>query len=181
MEANPKYIRDVVALLGLEDARPVSHPSVNKTPTTESMVELENERRATYVTAVGKLLYMCQERADFMCSVKVTARKILNPIVSDEMHMKRIIRYVKGVPSAKCQLETVTFHQSVNVLGSSVTDLQVHERRSSAVENRLTVVTNTTVSEPAFRRSRAVRSDNWNRREGMVRETSLGGASTRSW
>ena len=54
MEANPKYIRDVVALLGLEDARPVSHPSVNKTPTTESMVELENERRATYINSCGK-------------------------------------------------------------------------------------------------------------------------------
>ena len=56
--ANPKYIRDVIAVLGLEDSRPVSTPSVKRTPTTESLVELEKENRAVYRTAVGKLLYM---------------------------------------------------------------------------------------------------------------------------
>ena len=38
VEANPKYIRDVIAVLGLEDSRPVSTPSVKRTPTTESLV-----------------------------------------------------------------------------------------------------------------------------------------------
>ena len=69
-EANPKYVRDVIAVLGLEDWRPVPTPSVKRTPTTESLVELENEKRAVHRTAVGKLLYMCQERADNMYSVK---------------------------------------------------------------------------------------------------------------
>ena len=46
VEANPKYIRDVIAVLGLEDSRPVSAPSVKRTPTTESLVELEREKRA---------------------------------------------------------------------------------------------------------------------------------------
>ena len=54
--ANPKYIRDVIAVLGLEDSRPVSPPSVKRTPTTESLVELETEKRAVYRKAVGKLL-----------------------------------------------------------------------------------------------------------------------------
>ena len=85
VEVNPKYIREVIAVLGLEDSRPVSTPSVKKTPTTESLVELENEKRAVYKTAVGKMLYMCQERADIMCSVKETARKITCPTESDEM------------------------------------------------------------------------------------------------
>ena len=43
VEANPKYIRDVMAVLGLEDSRPVATPSVERTPTTESLVELERE------------------------------------------------------------------------------------------------------------------------------------------
>ena len=46
VEANPKYIRDVIAVLGVEDSRPVSTPSVKRTPTTESLVELETVRRA---------------------------------------------------------------------------------------------------------------------------------------
>ena len=76
VEANPEYIRDVITVLGLEGSRPVSTPSVKRTPTTESLVELENEKGAVYRTPVGKLLYMCQERADIMCSVKETARKM---------------------------------------------------------------------------------------------------------
>ena len=83
VEANPKYIRDVIAVLGREDSKPVSTPSVKRTPSTESLVELENEKRAVQRTAVGKLLYMCQERADIMYSVKETARKITCPTESD--------------------------------------------------------------------------------------------------
>ena len=48
--------------------------SVKRTPTTESLVELEKEKRAVYKTAMGKLLYMCQERADIMYSAKETAK-----------------------------------------------------------------------------------------------------------
>ena len=36
VEANPKYIFDVIAVLGLENARPAPTPSVKRTPTTES-------------------------------------------------------------------------------------------------------------------------------------------------
>ena len=75
-EANQKYIRDVIAVLVLEEAKPVTTPSVKGTPTTESLVELENERRAMYRTVVGKLLHMCQERADTIYNIKETARKI---------------------------------------------------------------------------------------------------------
>ena len=59
VEANPKYIRNVINVLGLEEAKPVMTPSVKRTPTTESLVELEGERRAMHRTVVGKLLYMC--------------------------------------------------------------------------------------------------------------------------
>ena len=60
MEANPKYIRNLINVLGLAEAKPVMTPSVKRTPpTTESLVELEGERRAMYRTVVVKLLYMC--------------------------------------------------------------------------------------------------------------------------
>ena len=112
VEANPKNIRDVIAVLGLEDSRPVSTTSVKRTPTTESLIELETERRAVYRTAVGKQLYMCQERADIMYSVKETARKITCSTESDEMNVKRIGRYLEGVPIAKCLIEINRFLRS---------------------------------------------------------------------
>ena len=65
----------MINLLGLEEAKPVMTPSVKRTLTTESPVELEGERRAMYRTVVGKLLYMRQERADVMYSVKESARE----------------------------------------------------------------------------------------------------------
>ena len=41
-----------------------------------------------------------------MYSVKETARKITCPTESDEMNLKRIVRYLKGAPSAKSLIET---------------------------------------------------------------------------
>ena len=119
VEANPKYIRNVINVLGLEESKPVMTPSVKRTPTTESLVELEGERRAMYRTVVGKLLYMCQERADVMYSVKETARKITCPTESDEMNLKRIVRYLKGAPSAKSLIEITTPTKFVNVYTDS--------------------------------------------------------------
>ena len=119
VDANPKYIRNVINVLGLEESKTVMTPSVKRTPTTESLVELEGERRAMYRTVVGKLLYMCQERADVMYSVKETARKITCPTESDEMNLKRIVRYLKGAPSAKSLIEIITPSKFVNVYTDS--------------------------------------------------------------
>ena len=67
VEANPKYIRNVIAVLGMEDSKHVATPNVKGGTTFES-VELENDERAVHRTVVGKLLHICQERADITCS-----------------------------------------------------------------------------------------------------------------
>ena len=154
VEANPKYIRNVINVLGLVEAKPVMTPSAKRTPTTESLVELEGERRAMYRTVVGKLLYMCQERADFMYSVKETARKITCPTESDEMNLKLIVRYLKGAPSAKSLTEITTLSKFVNRqrLGRASNNVQEHKWRSCAVEkcNTHSMVTNTANSKFEF-------------------------------
>ena len=43
-----------------------------------------------------------------MYSVNETARKITCPTESDEMNLKRIVRYLKGAPSAKSLIEIIT-------------------------------------------------------------------------
>ena len=106
-------------MLGLEGTRDPWTPSVKRTPTTDSLVELENEKRAVHRTAVGKLLYMCQKRANIMYSVKETARKIISPTERDEMNVKRIARCLKGVPNAKCLIDINTFPQFVSVYTDS--------------------------------------------------------------
>ena len=54
-----------------------------------------------------------------MYSVTETARTITCPTESDEMNLKRIVRYLKGVPSAKCLIEIVTPPKFVNVYTDS--------------------------------------------------------------
>ena len=110
--SNPKYIRDVIAVLGLEDSRPVSPPSVKRTPTTESLVELETEASRVQRNR-GKVV------ADIMHSVKETARKIMCSTESDEMNVNHIARYLKGVPIATCLIEISRFPSFVNVYTDS--------------------------------------------------------------
>ena len=158
VEANPKYMRDVIAVLGL-----VATPNGKRTPTTESLVGLENDKRAAYKIPVGKLLHMCQERADIMYSVNETARKIICSTESDEMHMKRITRYLE-----ECLVEILTFPQSVNVhtnsdwasqpLTCKSTSGGVVQRRNATLSAR----SRPAVSEPESRRSRTVCPDNKN-------------------
>ena len=57
---------------------------------------------------MGNVINVCQERTDVMYSVKETARKITCPTESDEMNLKRIVRYLKGAPSAKSLIEIIT-------------------------------------------------------------------------
>ena len=143
MEANPKYIRNVINVLGLEEATPVKTPCVKRTPTTESLVELEGEGRAMYRTVVGKRLYMCQERADVMYSVKETARKITCPTESDEMNLNRIVRYLKGAPSAKSlignhytfKVRERVYRQRLGRTGNNVQRAQVAEVCSGIMQH----------------------------------------------
>ena len=168
VEANPKYIRNVINVRGLEEAKPVMTPSVKRTPTTESLVELEGERRAMYRTIAGKLLYMCQERADVMYSVKETARKFTCPTESDEMNLKRIVRYLKGAPSAKSLIEIITPSKFVNVYTDSdwagqATTCKSTSGERCAVEkcNTHSMVTNTANSKFEFCGSRIISPDDW--------------------
>ena len=50
-----------------------------------------------------------------MDNIKETARNIACPTESDEMNLKRNVRYLKGVPSAKCLIEIVTPPKFINV------------------------------------------------------------------
>ena len=54
-----------------------------------------------------------------MNSVKEVARKITCPFESDEMNLKRIVRYMKGAPSAKSLIEIIAPSKFLNVYTDS--------------------------------------------------------------
>ena len=76
-----------------------------------------------------------------------TSWKILHPIECDDMNLKRIVRYMTGVPSARCLIEIVAFPQSADShWAGQLRNLQQHERWSCTVEmcNEGGMVTNET-------------------------------------
>ena len=66
--ANPKYIRDVITVLGLEEANIVTTPDVKRTPTTESLVELEGGRRAMCAEQLWEKCCVCARNEQMSCT-----------------------------------------------------------------------------------------------------------------
>ena len=155
VEANSKYIRNVIKVLGLEEAKPVMTPSVKRTPTTESLVELEGERRAMHRTVVGKLLYMCQERAVVQREGNSKKNCMSNRERRDEFEAYCVI------PERRSEcIERDRNHYTSEVrervhrqrLGRPSNNVQKHKWRSRAVGKRNThsMVTNTANSKLEF-------------------------------
>ena len=102
-------------------------------------------------------MHCAKSEQDVMYSVKETARKITCPTESDEMNLKRIVRYLVSAPSAKSlNRNHFTFEVCERVyrqrLGRTSNNVQEHKWRSCAMEkcNTHSMVTNTANSEFEF-------------------------------
>ena len=86
----------------------------------DSITRCAGRRQTSDVqNSCGKKLYMCQERANIMYSVKETARNITCPTESDEMNLRRVVRYLKGAPCAKSPIEITQPSKFVHVYTDS--------------------------------------------------------------
>ena len=90
-----------------------------------------------------------------MYSVKETAKPITCPTERDEMNLKRIVRYLKGAPSAKSLIEIITPSNFVKLfrqrLSKANNNVQEHKRSCAVVKcNTHTMVTNTANSKFEF-------------------------------
>ena len=169
VEANLKYIRDVIPVLG-SGRLETRVDSKCEEDTNDRVTGGAGEREASRVqdsrgkAAVGVLgaCRHCVQRQGNSRKGHVSHR---------ERREKRIARYLKGVPSGKCSIEINRFPPHVNVYTDS--DSTPKRARAQAVESRsgearlFLLGQENTVSELDFCRSRITRSDNWNfRRDG---------------
>ena len=101
-EENPKYIRDVIAVLVLEDSRPVAAPCVQSTPTTESLVELENEKRA-----MRKTVSLSSAEAElYALTTGIAGRMVKKHILEDLGYEVNLVNHVDS-QSAKAWASNV--------------------------------------------------------------------------
>ena len=88
----------------MHDSRPVVSPG---TADEKSSIEPEMEKKPlntegcrVYRRAAARLNYMAQDRADLAFAAKETARSMANPTEADNIRLKRVLRYLRGAPTA---------------------------------------------------------------------------------
>ena len=80
-----KYIEKLVQLLGLQSRKARATPEL--APEGESAAELEGERRSSYATAVGILLYISPHRPDAQHCIRELASQLVKPT---EKHYRQL-------------------------------------------------------------------------------------------
>ena len=95
VEANLKYRRDCCAWSGRLET---SADSEREEDATDRVTGRAGDREASCVQNSREKAVVHVPRADITYRVKETARKIMCFTESDEMNVKRIARYLKGVP-----------------------------------------------------------------------------------
>ena len=64
----------------------------------EESAPLDDQRAARYRAVAATVKYVAQDRPDIQFCAKEAMRRMAGPSVRDEERLKRIIRYLKGVP-----------------------------------------------------------------------------------
>ena len=129
LEADPVLIETAVAAYGLESSKETATPAA-KDSSEDGVNKVELLRRrlagdkgdqesepmqpspqlspseATKYLSTGALLnYIAQDRPDIQWAVKEVLRKSSNPSQEDEVRLKRVCRYLKGIPRAVIRFE----------------------------------------------------------------------------
>ena len=96
IEADARHADLVVAELGLQNAKPVTTPSVK--PTAEQVAAeaklpiLSASEVTQYRSVTMRAAYLAQDRPDIQEAAKRRARKMQGPTSADVGHMRRIVR-----------------------------------------------------------------------------------------
>ena len=121
-ESDPRHIEAALNAYDMEDCKPIGGPwaaeatgekvdlnlrqrhaetsrAVEEEWKVEEEAELLNfEDMKKYQSVGARLNYLCLDRTDTQFPVKEIMRKMSNPTTVDEQRLKRILRYLKGVP-----------------------------------------------------------------------------------
>jgi transposase InsO family protein len=90
-----KYIQETLEKFNMSECKPVTTPieSIH----IEESSEIDNEEKAKYRSIVGSLMYIAViSRPDIQFAVNFAARSNQNPKRANMVHVKRILRYLKG-------------------------------------------------------------------------------------
>lgn len=91
---NPKHIKTILEMLGLENAKP--SPVPGRKLELQKDTPLNQSDKEIYASCVGSAIYLSQDRPDIKFSVKELAKRIREPRDCDYQNLKILGRYLKG-------------------------------------------------------------------------------------
>ena len=96
-ELEEKYTRDLVECCGVDSAHSLSSPGY-KDKAKEISEKFSPKMHTKYRGGAGMAQYMSDRRGDVSFSVKEVLRRASSPTMEDDVKLKRIGKYVKGMP-----------------------------------------------------------------------------------
>jgi hypothetical protein len=94
---NKQLLEDLKEILNMSSCKPVGTPATKAwTYQAGDQEELSTADHSLYRTAVGKLLFVAQDRADIKYATKECARDLATPTGLSMRKVKRIVKYVEG-------------------------------------------------------------------------------------
>ena len=102
IEADQKHVPRLLEDLGLTQGNVVKTPRVKLSATETDAIEnssiLEGEQATLFRSGTMRCAYLAQDRAHISEAIKCLARGMSKPRTGHMMQLKRVARYLKGVP-----------------------------------------------------------------------------------
>ena len=102
IEADQKHVPRLLEDLGLIQGNVVKTPRVKLSAIESNVIEnssiLEGEQATLFRSGTMRCAYLAQDRADISEAIKCLARGISKPRTGHMIQLKRVARYLKGVP-----------------------------------------------------------------------------------
>ena len=103
IEADQKHVPRLLEDLGLVQGNVVKTPRVKLSATESNDIEnssiLEGEQATLFRSGTMRCAYLAQDRADISEAIKCLARRLSKPRIGHMIQLKRVARYLKGVPT----------------------------------------------------------------------------------
>lgn len=101
-----RHVESLLRVSGMENCNPVRTPFLTGISDSEKDAHLDEEERRIYQSVVGSLLYLSNgTRMDLTFVVSTLAQSMSKPTTNDGLHIKHVLRYLKGTVHHGIQLK----------------------------------------------------------------------------
>ena len=98
-------IQELLKLTGMDQCNSVSTPACISLQRKNEVEALPREQNKTYMTVVGKLIYISSARPDIAYAVNARCRRMSASDENDDLEAKRILRYLQGTATHRLKFD----------------------------------------------------------------------------